>query len=271
MKKSEIILRSPQHDDSKIKVGSEVANLSIPFNGTIGSPKGDEYPVTRNIIELLGKNLPSTTLAQNSNFIGFTADAYEEYWRNSSIKLISGEDFSIEDEKHRLISWFKPVAGELYLDLGCSTGLYARTLATKSPDSSIIALDFALPMLRKAREKSASENLDIYLLQANAEDLPFFSSTFDGITIGGTLNEFKDPVKALYEARRVLNKNGRMFVMYLLKADSIFGSSLQMLTGVGGISFWNLKESEELFNRTGFKVIKQDKVGIVSFCLLEAG
>lgn len=269
MKRPAIHLRSPKHDDSKILVPEHIAHLDSGFNGSIGSSKGDEYVVKKNIIELLGDDIPSTTLAQSSNFFSLTADAYEDYWRNSSIKLISGEEFSIEDEKQRLLDWLEPKSGEKLLDLGCSTALYARTVALAVPDTAVVALDFSLPMLKKAREKSASEGAEVFLLQANAENLPFFSGTFDGLMMGGSLNEFGDPVKALYEARRVLKSDGRMFIMYLLRAETILGGAMQKLSGLGGINFWSKSESEQLFERTGFQIEKSLKLGIVHFCLLK--
>jgi len=269
MKRPEIHFRSPKFDDSKIAVPAHIAHLDSGFNGSIGSSKGDEYMVKKNLIELLGDDLPTTTLAQSSNFLGLTAEAYEDYWRNHSIKLISGQEFSIGDEKKRLLDWFVPKAGEKYLDVGCSTGLYARTIALNEPGAAVVALDFSVPMLKKAREKAATEGAEIYLVQADAENLPFFSGTFDGLVMGGSLNEFGDPVKALYEARRVLKSDGRMFIMYLLKAETILGGAMQKLSGIGGIKFWDASESERLFERTGFQVEKSLKLGIVHFCLLK--
>jgi len=269
MKRPDIHLRSPRHDDSKIALNPQIAQLDSGFNGSVSSSKGDEYAVRKNIIELLGVDVPNTTLAQSTNFFSLTADAYEDYWRNHSIKLISGEAFSIEDEKHRLIDWFEPISGEKYLDIGCSTALYARTVALAAPGSTVVALDFSLPMLKKAREKSAAEHADLYLLQANAEQLPFFSGTFDGLLMGGSLNEFADPAKTLYEARRVIKADGRLFIMYLLKAESMFGSAMQKMSGMGGIHFWNPSESEQLFERTGFRTERSLRLGIVQFSLLK--
>lgn len=268
MNRPDIILRSPMHDDMKIRLGHEISDLGSGFNGTIGTSKGDEYQVNKNIVELLADNLPPTTLAQSSNLLSLTADAYEDYWRNYSIKVISGEHFSIEDEKQRLLEWFSPRDGEKYIDLGCSTALYARTIANHAPGSAVVAIDLSLPMLNKARDKAKEEKTDLYLVQANAENLPFFSGSFDGAMIGGSLNEFGDPVKALYEARRVLKSDGRLFIMYLLKAETMFGSALQKMTGIGGIHFWNQTESVQLFERTGFEIERELRVGIVHFCLL---
>ena len=59
-----------------------------------------------------------------------------------------------------------------------------------------------------------------------------------------------------------------MFVMYLLKADTIFGGALQKMTGVAGIKFWDTTESDQLFERTGFEIEKSLKLGVVHFCLL---
>lgn len=263
-----ITLRSPAHDDAKIQVSAEVAHLNTPFSGILSSSRGDEYKVTKNIIELLGKNTPDLTLAQSTNLLSLTAEAYEDYWRVNSLKTISGQDFTIEDEKKRLLDWLRPRNGGVYLDAGCSTALYARTIAASAPFSATVALDFAIPMLKKAREKAIADKTDIYLLQANAESLPFFSGTFDGVACGGSLNEFRDPVRAMYEFNRVLKKDGVLFLMYLQKADSFFGGVLQKVTGIGGVSFWQSGEISALFDRTGFEITRRDSIGVVGFALL---
>ncbi|KPP98564.1 MAG: Methyltransferase domain [Bacteroidetes bacterium HLUCCA01] len=266
-----IILRSPRFDDQKIKLPGEIARLSVPFNGSVGSPAGDSYPVNRNIIELLTGNYPRTTLAQDSNFIPLTAKGYEDYWRKTSIKSISGQDFSMADEQNLLCDWLDPRAGDVIADLGTSTGLYPRTLYRHQPECHPIAIDLSLPMLQEARQRAIKEGCELTLLQANAEELPFFAGSLDALSCGGSLNEFYDPQKALYEARRVLKKDGRFFMMYLLEADTLAGRLLQKASSLGGIKFWSRDASFQLITRSGFHIEKEKQLGIVQFVLLRAG
>ncbi|MCC5927320.1 MAG: class I SAM-dependent methyltransferase [Bacteroidetes bacterium] len=264
-----IILRSPRYDDQKITLPVEIADLSKPFNGSISSPKGDEYPVTRNIVRLLNGEIPKTTLAQDSNFIPLTAKGYEDFWRKSSIRSISGEDFTMGDEQNLLIEWLQVTPGELVLDLGTSTGLYPRTLFTSQPKARYVAIDLAMPMLREARSRAADEQCHVTWMEANAESLPFFAESVDAITCGGSLNEFYDPLKALFEARRVLRKGGAFFLMYLLEADTFVGKALQKASGIGGIKFWSKRASYKLFEQAGFTVECEKQLGIVQFVLLK--
>lgn len=265
-----IVLRSPKFDEHKIPVPSEISYLATGFNGTLTSAGGDDYLVTKNIIQLIGNNYPKTTLAQDTNFIPLTAENYEDLWRKKSIKAISGTDFSMEDEQRLICEWLNPQNGDKILDLGTSTAMYPRLLIKHNPDTHIVAIDLSMPMLRKAREKSIEDGANIYLVQANAENLPFFAGSFDSVTCGGSLNEFRDPIKALYEARRVLKKGGYLFMMYLMKADSYLGLALQKASSIGGISFWSEEESTQLFSRAGFCIEKDEKHGIVHFVLLKA-
>ena len=59
-------------------------------------------------------------------------------------------------------------------------------------------------------------------------------------------------------------------MMHLLKANSIAGKLLQVPAGWGSVKFWTEKQSNELFERAGFKVDEQFNVGIVCFSKLIA-
>ena len=265
-----LILRSPKFDHESITVPDEAANLFTPFSGTICSRKGDEYEISTNIIDLLGKRLEIKSLAQLSNEWSVTATLYEVYWRKNAVSLLSGQEFPLEKEKQLLQEWMQPEKGKLYLDIGCSTALYSRFVAGQEKDATVVALDYSMPMLRKAREKAKEQALNFYLLRADAHKMPFFESTFDGLLMGGTLNELTDPVKVLYESRRILKDDGTFFIMHLLKGDSWYERLLQESTKLGGITFWTQKESNQKFRQTGFKIVDQVKHGWVAFTLLQA-
>lgn len=264
-----IEVRSPEFERASIIIPTEVSKLSKPFNGSVCSNEGDEYLVKNNIVDLLGKSPAFTSLAQSTNHWKLTASIYEEIWRRRSLTLLSGEDFPLEKEHELLIEWTSPKEGGLYLDVGCSTALYARALKAAQNKADVIALDFSMQMLEESKLKAEADQTDLYLLRADARNLPFYSKTFDGLVMGGTLNELTEELKVLYEMRRVLKEDGVVFMMHLIKSDVWYGRLLQETAGIGGIKFWTVDESNKLFKQAGFKVDEQITRGIVCFTRLK--
>jgi SAM-dependent methyltransferase len=261
-------IRSPKFERAAITIPTEVAQLQKSFNGTVCSNKGDEYPIRDNITDLLDEETIEMSWAQSSNHWRLTATLYEEIWRKRSLSILTGDEFPIKKEQQLLSDWLNPVPGKWYLDIGCSTALYGRLLKKEEPNCEVVSIDFSHQMLSEARIKSEAEQVDQYLLRADARHLPFFGATFDGLTMGGTLNELTDPTKVLYEARRVVKKDGIFFIMHLVKADAWYARLLQDSAGFGGLTFWTIDESNQMFSQTGFKVDEQFSKGIVCFTKL---
>ncbi len=264
---NDLQVRSPKHDRESIEIPVRASQLATPFNGTIASPMGDEYPVTNNIINLL-TDQQSYTLAQSTNHWKLTAAVYEDLWRKRSLSMLTGEEFPIAQEQELLAEWMRPLPGKAYLDVGCSTALYARTLKKQEPKSCQVALDFSEVMLEKARFKAEAEGLDLFLICADARNMPFFAGTFDGLSMGGTLNELSDEMKVLYECRRVLKKDGVFFMMHLIQSGSWYGRLMQTSAEWSGLQFWTVEESNDLFRKAGFTVADQFTKGIVCFTKL---
>jgi len=262
-------IRSPLYDKERINVPDELSVLSRPVNGTVCSAAGDEYPIKNNIVDLITKE-KKRSLAQSTNDWTLTASLYEDLWRVRSLSLLTGESFPIESEKDLLIQWLNPQPDKVYLDIGCSTALYARLLKKSEPESVQVAIDFSKAMLKEARLKSEADETDIYLLRADAREMPFFSKTFDGLSMGGTLNELSDPERVLMECRRVIKDEATFFMMHLVTAESWYGRVIQSSAEWGGINFWSVEESNEMFKKAGFTIEKQEVKGIVCFTSLSA-
>ncbi len=260
-------VRSPLYDQESIVIPSEVEKLSKPFNGTVCSKKGDEYPIKNNIVDLLAKE-QKYTLAQSTNHWSITATVYEDLWRVRSLSLLTGEPFPIEKEKELLKEWVSPKPGKIYLDVGCSTAMYARGLKKNEPESHQVAIDFSQVMLEEAKMKAEANQTDLLLIRADARDMPFFGRTFDGVVMGGTLNELHDELKVMFECRRVLKDEGVMFMMHLIQAESWYGRLLQNSAEWSGLHFPTVEESNKLFERSGFRVADQLVKGIVCFTKL---
>lgn len=260
--------RSPRYEQASITIPEEVSNLQKPFNGSVCSSRGDEYPIRNNILNFLPDDLPSMNWAQSSNHWKLTAALYEDIWRKRSLSLLTWEEFPIQREKELLIQWLKPGEGKTYLDIGCSTALYARLVKQAEPGCRVVAIDFSQQMLEEARLKGEAEGTDLFLLRADAGKLPFFAAAFDGLMMGGTLNELTDPLKALYEARRVIRKDGIFFMMHLVKGAAWYTRLLQDTAGLSGLKFWTVDESNQLFERGGFSIADQSVRGVVCFSKL---
>ena len=116
--------------------------------------------------------------------------------------------------------------GDRALDLCTGTGSVAIELAKKvGEEGLIIGLDFSRGMLRKAKAKAKTGGVDrLYLVQANASELPFKNASFHGVTCSHAFYELKgvERTKAIEEVARILKKGGRFCLMEHSKPEKPF-------------------------------------------------
>ncbi len=190
----------------------------------------------------------SYSLAQSSNFLPITAALYDA-WRSKSIGLLTRENYSLEREFALMLEWLVVQPKQTFLDVGTSTGNYARVLAKAG--ANVTAIDISRPFLERAAQNA--DNLEIVFEQANAEALPYPDSSFDGATLGATLNEFFHTNTALAEIARVLKPGGKLFMMYLFESDSSFGRLVQLPFKVSGVRFPNREAVRVYLSSLGFE------------------
>lgn len=99
--------------------------------------------------------------------------------------------------------------GQRVLDVGCGTGILARTLAERvGPEGEVVGLDINEGMLAVARQKAPK----IEWRSGPAEALPFEDNSFDAVVSQFSLMFFEDRSAALKEMVRVLRPDGRLVV-----------------------------------------------------------
>ena len=203
------------------------------------------------------------TLTQLTNTWKLTALLYD-LWRVRSLSLLTGQPFSLERELNLMLEWTQPKALERWLDVGTSTGNYARALSTSG--AQVIALDFSGPMLEVAHSKSeAKSSSHIIYRQDFLENLTFENSEgpFDGIAVGATLNEFWDTQVALERMAHLLKPGGRLFMMYLTESKTSLGRLIQSPLAASGVRFPPRQTVKETLERCGMHYARGEQHGVV--------
>ena len=103
---------------------------------------------------LAGDPLPFTP-AQITNYLPLAARGYEPLWRWQALSRLSGRRFPLREELTLLRDLMEPRAGQFYVDVACSVGLYARTLA--SAGATVAGADHSCAMLREARRVATQQ------------------------------------------------------------------------------------------------------------------
>jgi SAM-dependent methyltransferase len=102
------------------------------------------------------------------------------------------------------------VAGRRILEVGAGSAMCSRWLATQGARPT--AVDLSSGMLRHARAGAAATGIDVPLVQADAQHLPFREAAFDvAFTAFGAVPFVADSARVMREVARVL-RPGRRWV-----------------------------------------------------------
>ena len=153
---------------------------------------------------------PTLSAAQRSNLSPVTAWGYA-WWRARSLALLGVRGFTLEREAVLFTALCRPAAGQVWLDVGTSVGFYAGVLARAG--ARVTAADLSPAMLAVAARREPDPAISWVNLNVEASGLP--DASFDGATVGATLNETHDPARLLAELERLLRPGGQLWLMYL--------------------------------------------------------
>lgn len=129
------------------------------------------------------------------------------------------------------------------LDLATGTGDLAIALARRIPQARVTGGDISENMLGLGCAKVAKAGLEerVSLVVARAEELPFADAEFDAVTAAFGVRNFADLGRGLSEMARVLQPDGRVFILeFSTPRSKIFGALYRfyfhrVLPRIGGL------------------------------------
>ena len=150
-------------------------------------------------------------------------------------------------EKNLVFKLLGPVKGKRLLDVGCGTGHFSITFSKEG--ARVVAMDSSIEMLRGAKEKIHREGLDIDLMLASAENLPFKKQTFDLVTSITSLCFVANPFKAANEMKRSV-KGGGKILLAVLNSWSLYALEKRVSSRFKD-SFWRKARFFNIFELNG--------------------
>src|ERR687898_2069677 len=248
------IVRPRPSDTGGLVYAGGMERDGMILGGKARSPAtGETYEIKDGYLDLLKSRSGADSLANLTNFLPGVGRGYEPLWRVRSLSLLTGEPFPNERELEIIERLVRPVRSGRYLDLGCSAGLYTRSLSSSLDSGVAVGIDISPSMLREASRRARAIGANSSFVRANAKHLPFLDASLAGAVCGGTLNEFGDPARVLRETYRVLEPGRRLAIMGILLAATPRGRRLQRLLSTGGIQFFHPDELQSLLGHAGFE------------------
>jgi SAM-dependent methyltransferase len=100
------------------------------------------------------------------------------------------------------------VRGRRVLEVGCGAAMCSRWLVGQGAEP--VAFDLSAGMLRHASAGNATTGIDVPLVQADAEHIPFRDASFDlAFTAFGAIQFVADSARLMREVARVVRPGGR--------------------------------------------------------------
>ncbi|RQG99579.1 methyltransferase domain-containing protein [Natrarchaeobius oligotrophus] len=119
----------------------------------------------------------------------------------------------------RLQQWLDELAeiitiesGDRVLETAVGTGQQFRNLARHGMDGHFFGNDISYGMLNKCQKNLRKWDIDVGLVQGNAEALPFQSERFDVVFHVGGFNFFNDKQAAIDEMIRVAKPDAKLYI-----------------------------------------------------------
>jgi ubiquinone/menaquinone biosynthesis C-methylase UbiE len=110
------------------------------------------------------------------------------------------------------------------LEVGSGTGINFNLYDSVE---KVVAIEPSLYMMERAQQRVKQSSIEIEMIQATAEQLPFPDNTFDTVVATLVLCTIPNPHQALKEMVRVCKPDGKILFFEHVKMDNQFLAALQ--------------------------------------------
>jgi ubiquinone/menaquinone biosynthesis C-methylase UbiE len=165
------------------------------------------------------------------------------------------------------------------LDIGTGPGQLLFALRREIPASDLVGIDISPAMVAQAGRNisKSGHHSRISVQAASADALPFADESFHRVVSTGSLHHWKNPIRALSEAHRVLKADGHALIYDLVtempkpireEVRTRFGSFHLALLWLHSFEepFLDAREMADLGRRTDF-VVEETRFTGVLCCL----
>src|SRR6266699_247555 len=122
--------------------------------------------------------------------------------------------------------------GEHVLDIGCATATRLIAAKARYPTAHLVGIDPDERALQIARKKIARHQVEVEVVQARAENLPFQPSSFDVVMSSLVFHHLPTEIKqqAIHDISRVLTPGGRFLLADFGKPEGVLLGTLFALS-----------------------------------------
>lgn len=131
--------------------------------------------------------------------------------------------------------------------LDCAAGTGELSIAAAEKAGHVFCTDMSLPMLERARKKSAKKGIkNISFGERDIFSLPDEDNTYDVAIAGNVLHLLEEPEKAVRELCRVTKQGGRVIVPTFMAKNSSPLIKIYTLLGYKAFASYNAESYEKM-------------------------
>jgi len=227
-----------------------------------------EYPVVDGIIDFCPGVLDKVSKAYDK-----VADRYDAILTRPSTlrRLCNTIVWGFTDDHtyaETVLSYLPSGFDGILLDVPVGTGIFTSPIYARFPKATIIGADLSIGVLKKARERFESDGLkNVFLLRADAANLPLESNTVDLVLSMNGWHVFTDKHQAVVEIGRILRNQGKLIACGYVKGARRLSDWFVKRFGTrnGFFSPPFLKPADLVAHAKGFTIIREGSVKSLAY------